>query len=238
MFHQIQNTDSDFVVYHKQFPGLKTPFNLPIECFPDYEAMLDEDPTCVDTVNVMLRGAVAKSTASNYKSVINRFHAFCMERGQEFPVFQTGAVLRFVKDSYEEGAGLGFFNKVIPALAMLEELIGVGTSALTGVVRQAVKALKRELAQNRGIVKKATGYSFRIIQVLVEREVLPYWAEPYKIDAGKFRAIFRAVIIYCTLCRFDDFCRLQDKHFSDHGDHVQIIFGGIKMISLGTIPSQ
>ena len=74
MFHQIQNTDSDFVVYHKQFPGLKTPFDLPIECFPDYEAMLDEDPTCVDTVNVMLRGAVAKSTASNYKSVINRFH--------------------------------------------------------------------------------------------------------------------------------------------------------------------
>ena len=83
LFHQIQNTDSDFVVYHKQFPGLKTPFDLPIECFPDYEAMLDEDPTCVDTVNVMLRGAVAKSTASNYKSVINRFHAFSMERGQE-----------------------------------------------------------------------------------------------------------------------------------------------------------
>ena len=75
-------------------------------------------------------------------------------------------MLRFIKDSYEEGAGLGFFNKVIPALAMLEELLGVGTSALTGVVRQAVKALKRELAQNRGIVKKATSYSFRIIQVL------------------------------------------------------------------------
>ena len=224
MFNHLNETNSDFVIYHKQYPGLKTPFDLPIECFPEYEAMLDEDPTCVDTVNVMLRGAVAKSTASNYKSVINRFHAFCTERGQEFPVFQTGAVLRFVKDSYEEGAGLGFFNKVIPALAMLEELMGAGTSALTGVVKQAVKALKRELAQNRGIVKKATGYSFRIIQVLVEREVLPHWAEPYKIDAANFRAIFRAVIIYCTLCRFDDFCRLQDKHFSDNGDHVQIIF--------------
>ena len=49
----------------------------------------------------------------------------------------------------------------------------------------------------------------------MEREVLPYWAEQYKIDAGKFRVIFRAVIIYCTLCRFDDFCRLQDKHYSD-----------------------
>ena len=74
-----------------------------------------------------------------------------MERGQEFPVFQTGAVLRFVKDSYEEGAGLGFFNKVIPALAMLEELIGVGTSALTGVVRQVVKALKLPWARRDSV---------------------------------------------------------------------------------------
>ena len=49
----LQHSDSDFVVYHKKFEELVTPFDLPIECFPEFESMLDEDPGCVDTVNIM-----------------------------------------------------------------------------------------------------------------------------------------------------------------------------------------
>lgn len=90
----LNSQDSNFVVYHKKFPGLITPFDLPIECFPDYERMLDEDPGAVDAVNIMIRGAVASSTADNYKYVVNRFHGFCAERGYTFPKFETGAVLR------------------------------------------------------------------------------------------------------------------------------------------------
>ncbi len=29
-------------IFHKVFPGLMTPFGLPIECFPVYEKMLDK----------------------------------------------------------------------------------------------------------------------------------------------------------------------------------------------------
>ena len=79
-----QVTDN-LVVYHKKFTGLITPFDLPIECFPIFESMLDEDPDCVDTVNIMLKGAVAQSTASNYRSVANKFHGYCLERGHAFP---------------------------------------------------------------------------------------------------------------------------------------------------------
>jgi hypothetical protein len=49
--------------------------------------MLDEDPTAVDQVNVMLRGAVAESTAAGYGAVVNRFHGFCAERGYVFLSF-------------------------------------------------------------------------------------------------------------------------------------------------------
>jgi hypothetical protein len=35
-------------IFHKVFPGLKTPFGLPIECFPVYEKMLDKRPNLVD----------------------------------------------------------------------------------------------------------------------------------------------------------------------------------------------
>ena len=52
----LRHPDSDFVVYHKKFEGLVTPFDLPIECFLESESMLDEDLGCVDTVNIMLRG--------------------------------------------------------------------------------------------------------------------------------------------------------------------------------------
>ena len=58
---------------------------------------------------------------------------------------------------------------------LLEEVLGAEKTALTGVVRQAVSGIKRELARTRGEVKKATGYSFQIIQYLVEKEIVPFW---------------------------------------------------------------
>jgi len=195
----LQYGHEDFVIYHKKFTGLQTPFDLPIECFPDFEKMLDEDPTCVEVVNVMMRGAVATSTASNYKSVVNKFHCYCMERGHAFPHFDAGAVLRFVKDCFAEGAKLPYFQKIIPALTMLENVLGKENSAISGVVKQSVSAIKRELAQTRGIVKKATGYSYEVIRTLVVREIEPHKEELHKIDAEHFRSIFRGTIIYCTL---------------------------------------
>ena len=50
------------------------------------------------------------------------------------------------------------------------------------------------------------------------------WGELHKVGAEHFRSIFRAVVIYCTLCRFDDFSRLKDSNFTDNGNHVEIIF--------------
>ena len=165
----------DFLVYHKKFVGLKTPFDMPIECFPEYADMLEEDPDCVDAVNVMLQGSVAKSTASNYKTVVVKFHAYCAERGHRFRAFESSGVLRFVKDCFAEGAGLSFLKIFLPALALLEEVLGAEKTALTGVVHQAVSRIKRELARTWGVVKKAMGYSFQIIQYLVEKEIVPFW---------------------------------------------------------------
>ena len=74
------------------------------------------------------------------------------------------------------------------------------------------------------MVKKATGYSFQVIQYLVEKEIVPFWEEPHKIETTHFRSLFRAVIIYCTLFRFEEFSWLKDKHFMDKGDQVEIVF--------------
>jgi hypothetical protein len=60
-------------LFHKVFPGLITPFGLPIECFP-MEGMLDKNLSLVMAVNVMLQGAVAESTFLQYGAVVLEFH--------------------------------------------------------------------------------------------------------------------------------------------------------------------
>jgi len=63
--------------YYKHFPGLVTPFGLPLECFPKYEAILNANPALVPAVNLMMQGAIAPSTARQYKPVILDFQEFC-----------------------------------------------------------------------------------------------------------------------------------------------------------------
>jgi len=222
---QVESQDEgSFQRYGKVFPGLKTPFDLPIECFPIYEKMLDEDPGKVDQVNIMIRGAVAESTATGYSGVVNRFHGFCAEEGYTFPNFTKEAVLQFMQRCLAAKAGLAYFGKLLPSLQLLETVVDAEQTALTPAVRAAASAIKRELAKDRGIVKKAIGYDFRVIEDLIKKEVGPHVRTPEAIDAFAFRALVRASVIYFTFCRFDDFKRLRDTDVQDKGTHIEIVF--------------
>ena len=223
MTNPLEAESQSFNVYHKQIVGLVTPFDLPIEHFPDYMKMLEADPAAVAQVNVMMRGAVAESTAGSYHSVIRKFRDSCNENGFAYPHFDKPAVLNFVKEQFAAKCGMAFFQKLIPALALLEKVLDRSPSALTEQVRGAVNSVVRELAKSRGIVKKATGYSFNVVKELIAKEILPHITEVSKINVFHFRSIFRAVVIYCTFCRFDDFSRLTTADFSNHGDYIHIV---------------
>ena len=93
---------------------------------------------------------------------------------------------------------MSFCQKFIPALALLENILGVESSSLTGLVKQSVNAMKRDLAAHHGVVK-ATGYSYAVIGKLVQEEIAPHWDELHQVEAEHFRSIFRAVVIYCTV---------------------------------------
>ena len=224
LINPIQGDAQEIKIFHKTFAGLITPFDLPIELFPEYLAMLEKDPSAVKEVKVMMRGAVAESTAKSYKSVVKKFQKYCEEKDFEFPMFSKTAVLCFVKDMFAEKVGMAFFQKLLPALALLDRVLDKPQSVLTEQVHGAVNSVIRELAKSRGIVKKATGYSFNVIKDLIGHEVLPFEQEPHRINPFHFRAIFRAVVIYCTFCRFDDFRRLTTLDFSDHGEYIHIVF--------------
>ena len=87
-----------------------------------------------------------------------------------------------------------------------------------------MNSVVQELAKKRGIVKKAQGFSFNVIKVLVDKEITPFVAELSKINVFHFRSIFQAVVIYCAFCRFDNISQLTTQDFSDLGDHIHIVF--------------
>jgi hypothetical protein len=211
-------------IFHKVFPGLITPFGLPIECFPIYEAMLDKNPSLVEAVNVMLQGAVAESTHLQYGAVVREFHQFCVAEKKVFPHFTEATVLEFVAIKFSSGRPLGLFRTLLAALAMIEKVTGRGSSAITDQVRSAVYSVQRHLEQRKPAVKKARPLDYLVVNRLIELEILPYVRRPHSIDPIHFRSLFRATIIYFTMCRFADFAKLTDRDFQDMGDAIKITF--------------
>ncbi len=219
------DTDAtDTLIYHKVFPGLKTPFGLPIECFPIYEKMLDKKPHLVEAVNVMLQGAVSESTSSQYGAVVREFFHFYQAEKLEFPAFSDAAVLEFVAVSFANARPLGLFRNILAALAMVEKVTGRADTVLSDHVRSAVYSVQRFYEQRKPAVRKAKKLDILVVNHLIELEILPHIRRPHNIDPIHFRSLFKATIIYFTMCRFADFAKLTDREFQDGGDHIKVTF--------------
>lgn len=82
-----------FQEYSSGFQGLKTPFVLPIECFPVYLQMLQEDPNC----EYHDEGSGRREHIERVCKLRAQVHAFCAVRGYDFPDFTSLAVMIFFK---------------------------------------------------------------------------------------------------------------------------------------------
>jgi len=171
----------------------------------------------------MLRGAVAASTARQYKPIIVDFRDFCRTTGNCFPYFTEQAALHYVATKVGVRP-LGFFNTVSAALGQLQVISGRQDSAITCTFRAAVEAVQRDMAARKPPVKKAKGISFRIINVLLQQEVAPHMDQTYRINPYHFRSLFRGVVCFFTLARFEDFSKLTDADFQDNGDHILVTY--------------
>jgi hypothetical protein len=178
----------------------------------------------VEEINIMMRGAVAQSTAKQYATAIVKFLQFCREKGFQFPDFTPGSVLEYAADSKYKGAPLGRFRQLIPALQLLEQVSGRAGTGLTGQVRAAILSIQREMAARKPAVKKAVGYDFTVINKLVAEELVPHLPNIHTANVFSFRSLFRAVVKYFTFCRFGDFSKLTDMEFEDGGDHIKVTF--------------
>jgi hypothetical protein len=72
--------------------------------------MLDEKPNLVDAVNVMLTGAVAEYTSSQYYAVVRKFFQFCRMEKAEFFEFFGGNNTGICSSKFHQWTAAGAFS--------------------------------------------------------------------------------------------------------------------------------
>jgi len=77
-------------------------------------------------------------------------------------------------------------------------------------------------------VKKACAFNNLVIQDLIQKIIILFKDELFKIKAEEFRALVRCVIIYHSFCRFSDYNILRDIDLDDQGSHIVIFFARSK----------
>ena len=214
--------------YSARHEGAKPPFGLALTNFPKYLAMLDRDPSLIEAVNVMMAPPISQSTIIAYTPTVNKIETFCERQGYPFPHLSEPSILHFLAEGFKNDEPFSFFNKVIPSVRALETVLAVERSAITDTVKAAANSIKRKVAEKKKPVKKAFAFDCSVILDLIQKIIIPYEQELFKIKAEEFRALVRCVVIYHSFCRFSDYNILRDTDLDDQGSHIVIYFARSK----------
>ena len=211
-------------------PIVKTPFGLELRFFPEVDEFLEKNPTLISAANIMLKPYISEGTEKCYGQVIKDFIRFIAKKDLTVTEMSESLVIEFIGVRFSEKPMFSYFCKMLPSLVVLENYIKPSdkATALTNKVVNMVTSFKRHLCVFKKPVKKGCLFPIDNIKILIEHEIMPFIDQVKKINAKNFRAIFRAVIIYFTFCRFSDFKKLKDVDFYDHGNFIEIIFKNSK----------
>ena len=117
--------------------------------------------------------------------------------------------------------------KVIPALKLLADSLDK-SFILTEYLKRLVMGLKRQTAQFREPVKKAAELPLDTIRHLVCKELTELADTPGLINPINLRTLFRITVEYFLHCRFQDFSRLEARHFLLTESGIEVTFPGGK----------
>ena len=124
-------------------------------------------------------------------------------------------------------------KNIKPALSFLQENQGHNKLIWDNRMNRILQGLIRRAASERKPIEKAPILPIETLRQLVDTFILPHVMDINKVEAWIFRAIFKDLLKFHTLCRFDDVVRLQAFDFSDNGENILINFRSAKIGAFG-----
>ena len=207
-------------------PALK---DLNIEAFPQATSILDKDPSLASSLKKLVSKTLSKNTLSGYGRVWKSFKQFCEKFSYETENISQLCLVHYIAQLEKDKVGLSFFSKLMPALKLHTEMLGLDFSIKNDAyVLRLIEAAKRSAAERKKPTKKAKPISVEILTSLIKKYISPYVDNVEYIQASAFRSIYRATIQYFSFCRFDCFNRLLARDVKDLGDCIELTFTSCK----------
>ena len=179
-------------------------------------------------VSGLLASSLAPGTVRNYESTIKRFQDYCAVNSLDFDNFDYTIVLDWILHLEKDKAPFSFVKNVKPALTFLEDNLGRNVSVWNSRLTRILNGLIRRAAVERKPPRKATILLVEILKQLIDKYVTPHKLSIHSIDAWVFRAIFKDLLKFHTLCRFNDVQNLRACDFNDEGSHITVTFRSAK----------
>jgi hypothetical protein len=84
------------------------------------------------------------------------------------------------------------------------------------------RLLFRVAAENRTPVKKATPFGVTELRTMIDFVIYQNEEKGVPIPVQEFRALVRALVVFYSWMRFNDYQQIQDTHVEDIGDYMKI----------------
>ena len=176
----------------------------------------------------LLNHSLALGTIANYKSVIGKFARFLSNKEKDIAVFTREDLEQFLGEAGDQNLPFSFWANIKPALMWLEKILDRKETVFYGQMNLLIQGGQRFSALTKPPVQKPEAIDASVLRSLIDIVVLPYLHDMFLIHGEHFRSLFKEVLKFKTLCRFDCYSKLQAFHFSDHGSRITIYFPGAK----------
>lgn len=226
---------TQFVRISQNLTGGLTPTNAVPRKITEAPLMLGAEirpevrkPSDLQEIYNMLNHSLALGTIANYKSVINKFASFLSTSDVDIASFSRHDLERFLGFAGDQNFSYSFWSNIKPALRWLEQVLDREETVFYGRINLLIQGGQRFAALSKPPTQKPTAIDADTIRFLIDKFILPYTADLYLINGEMFRSVYKEVLKFKTLCRFDCYAKLQAFHFTDNGSHITIYFPGAK----------
>ena len=202
------------------------PFRLSLQQIPSAAAILAKKPEMYQALLDMKRSKLEHSSFKTYNNIIKHFSEFCKQENINIMQFSEQDVVLYLAHCSMEGKKYAFYKILKPALVSFEGFLERKPCciAITDNVIGNIDSLKRIAAAKRPPVRKAVPFKQLELRKMFDQVLGQNFETVQHFNLIDIRSLLRAVIIYWTWIRFDDYKQITDQFVFDCNTYVKITF--------------